>query len=64
MMDEIMVKKKGNGSCVITDWKHSQVSTPEDVDGLSYILSHEIEKDMDLLERRLQAYWKKRKRSY
>lgn len=62
-MDEISGRKKGEFSNVITDWKHSKISTPEDVEGLSDILSMEIERDMDLLEKRLQDYWRKTKRS-
>ena len=58
--------KKGEKRSPIGDlsnWKHSQVSKPEDVDGLTTILSMEIDHDLTLLEKRLDSYWKK-KRSY
>ncbi len=45
----------------LSNWKHSQVSKPEDVDGLSTILSMEIDHDLTLLEKKLDSYWKKRR---
>ncbi len=53
--------KKGKFGSTITDWKHSQVCDPEDVDGLSELLSMEIDRDVKILERRLEAYWKKKR---
>jgi hypothetical protein len=54
-------RKKSKGDRAITDWKHSQINEPEDVDGLSELLSMEIDRDVQILERRLEAYWKKRR---
>ncbi|HHD15419.1 MAG: hypothetical protein DRN37_06165 [Thermoplasmata archaeon] len=41
------------------NWKFDQVKDPDERNGLSDILSMELEKDMDTLERRLKNYWKR-----
>jgi hypothetical protein len=54
-------RKKNKSGKTISEWKHSQVSNPDDVDGLSELLSMEIDRDVKILERRLESYWKKKK---
>lgn len=52
-------RKWGNKS--ITEWKHSQISSPEDIDALSDLLTIEIEKEFEEIEKKLEAYWNKRR---
>lgn len=49
------------GDKSLSEWKHSQISDPEDIDALSDLLTIEIEKEFAEIEKKLEAYWQKRK---
>ncbi len=60
MFDVPSKKKKDEISNGISDWKHSQISSPDDIDGLTDILTREIDRDVDQLEKKLETHRKRK----
>jgi hypothetical protein len=54
-------KKKDEISDGISEWKHSQVSSEDDIDGLTDILTREIDRDVYQLEKKLANQLSKKK---